>query len=102
MANKYVDLNTVKFFMNNVQELESILSKQRFADHNLESVDMFIDSVKQFADRELFPYFKEMDENPAHYKDGKIHVHQQVGKMMKEGGEMGLIAAPFDLSLIHI
>ena len=96
MANKYVDLNTVKFFMNNVQELESILSKQRFADHNLESVDMFIDSVKQFADRELFPYFKEMDENPAHYKDGSIHVHQQVGKMMKEGGEMGLIAAPFD------
>ena len=49
MANKYVDLNTVKFFMNNVQELESVLSKQRFADHNLESVDMFIDSVKQFA-----------------------------------------------------
>ena len=96
MANKYVDLNTVKFFMNNVQELESVLSKQRFADHNLESVDMFIDSVKQFADRELFPYFKEMDENPAHYKDGSIHVHQQVGKMMKEGGEMGLIAAPFD------
>ena len=96
MANKYVDLPSVKFFMNNVQELESILSKKRFADHNLESVDMFIDSVKQFADRELFPYFKEMDENPAHYKDGKIHVHQQVGKMMKEGGEMGLIAAPFD------
>ena len=96
MANKYVDIKSVKFFMNNVQELEFILSKKRFADHNLESVDMFIDSVKQFADRELFPYFKEMDENPAHYKDGKIHVHQQVGKMMKEGGEMGLIAAPFD------
>ena len=96
MASKYVDLNTVKFFMNNVQELETVLNKKRFADHNLESVDMFIDSVKQFADRELFPYFKEMDENPAHYKDGKIHVHKQVGKMMKEGGEIGLIAAPFD------
>jgi len=96
MASKYVDLNTVKFFMNNVQELETVLNKKRFADHNIESVDMFIDSVKQFADRELFPYFKEMDENPAHYKDGKIHVHKQVGKMMKEGGEIGLIAAPFD------
>ena len=49
MANKYVDLNTVKFFMNNVQELESILNKKRFTDHNLESVDMFIDSVKQLS-----------------------------------------------------
>jgi butyryl-CoA dehydrogenase len=37
-----------------------------------------------------------MDENPAHYKDGTIHVHQQVEKMMKEGGSMGLISAPFD------
>lgn len=55
MANKYIDLSTVKFLMNNVQELESILNKKRFADHNLESIDMFIDSVKQFADRELFP-----------------------------------------------
>tara|TARA_B110000263_G_scaffold120479_1_gene104767 strand:- start:1425 stop:3239 length:1815 start_codon:yes stop_codon:yes gene_type:complete len=96
MASKYIDLSTVKFFMNNVQELESVLEKERFVDHDLESVDLFVESVKQFADRELFPYFKEMDENPAHYKDGTIHVHQQVEKMMKEGGSMGLISAPFD------
>ena len=78
MASKYIDLSTVKFFMNNVQELESVLKKERFVDHDLESVDLFIESVKHFADRELFPYFKEMDEKPAHYKDGTIHVHQQV------------------------
>ena len=96
MASKYIDLSTVKFFMNSVQELEAVLEKDRFVDHDLESVDLYIDSVKQFADRELFPYFKEMDENPAHYKDGTIHVHQQVEKMMKEGGSMGLISAPFD------
>ncbi|MDG2475807.1 MAG: acyl-CoA dehydrogenase [Flavobacteriaceae bacterium] len=96
MASKYIDLSTVKFFMNKVQELETVLDKERFVDHNLESVDLFIDSVKQFADRELFPYFKEMDEKPAHYKDGTIHVHQQVEKMMKLGGSMGLIAAPFN------
>ena len=62
MASKYIDLSTVKFFMNNVQELESILKKERFVDHDLESVDLFIESIKHFADRELFPYFKEMDE----------------------------------------
>ena len=96
MASKYVDISTIKYFMNNVQELDKILTSERFGDHNIESVDMFIDSVKQFADRELFPYFKEMDENPAHYKDGSINVHQQVERMMKDGGAMGLIAAPFD------
>ena len=91
MASKYIDIKTVKFFMNIVQDLEKILDKERFIDHNNESVDLYIDSVKKFADRELFPYFKEMDEKPAHYKDGSIYVHKQVEKMMKEGGAMGLI-----------
>ena len=96
MASKYIDLSTVKFFMNIVQKLETVLEKDRFVDHDLESVNIYVESVKQFADRELFPYFKEMDENPAHYKDGSIHVHQQVEKMMREGGSMGLISAPFN------
>jgi len=96
MASKYIDLSTVKFFMNIVQELETVLEKDRFVDYDLESVNLYVESVKQFADRELFPYFKEMDENPAHYKDGSIHVHQQVEKMMKEGGSIGLISAPFN------
>ena len=96
MASKYIDIKTVKFFMNNLQELESILHKERFVDYNIESIDLYIDSVKKFADRELFPYIKEMDEKPAHYEDGSIHVHQQVEKMMKEGGAMGLISAPFN------
>ena len=96
MASKYIDLSTVKFFMNIVQKSETVLEKDRFVDHDLESVNLSDESVKPFADRELFPYFKEMDENPAHYKDGSIHVHQQVEKMMKEGGSMGLISAPFN------
>ena len=62
MPSKYIDLSTVKFFMNNVQELETVLEKERFVDHDLESVNLYVESVKQFADRELFPYFKEMDE----------------------------------------
>ena len=74
MASKYIDLSTVKFFMNIVQELETVLEKDRFVDYDLESVNLYVESVKQFADRELFPYFKEMDENPAHYKDGSIHI----------------------------
>ena len=53
MPSKYIDLSTVKFFMNNVQELETVLEKERFVDHNLESINLYVDSVKQFADREL-------------------------------------------------
>ena len=52
MASKYIDIKTVKFFMNSVQELKKILDKKRFIDHNYESVDLYIESVKKFADRE--------------------------------------------------
>jgi alkylation response protein AidB-like acyl-CoA dehydrogenase len=37
-----------------------------------------------------------MDENPAHFKDGEILVHPQVGEYMKKGGEMGLVSSVFD------
>ena len=63
MASKYIDIKTVKFFMNSVQELEKILNKERFIDHNSESVDLYIDSVKKFADRELFRNSKFMPQD---------------------------------------
>lgn len=96
MPDKYVDVDTLKYMLYDVHGLEELLSRERFQDHDKESLDMFLDSVKEFADRELFPYVKEMDENPAYHKDGKVYVHDQVKTMMHKGGELGLISAPFD------
>jgi butyryl-CoA dehydrogenase len=47
----------------------------------------------------MFPFFREMDEQPAHFKDGEIIVHPQVKKYMKKGGEMGLVSSLFDYDL---
>lgn len=73
-----------------------MLKYNKFEDHTIESVDMYLNSVKDFSDRELFPYIKEMDENPAYHKDGQVFVHKQVGTYMEKGGEMGLISAIFN------
>jgi len=96
MANQYVDVNTLKYFLYQVHQMEDLLEKERFQDHDKEALNLYLDSVKEFADKELYPYFKEMDENPAHHKDGKIYVHEQVKTMMHKGGELGLISAGFD------
>ena len=96
MSKQYVDLETLKYLLYDVHNLENLLSKDRFQDHDMESLNLFIDSVKEFSDRELYPYFKEMDENPAYHKDGTVIVHKQVGTMMRQSGEMGIIAAAFD------
>ena len=96
MADKYVDIDTLKYLLYDVHELEKLLERERFVDHDMESLDMFLDSSKDFADRELFPYLKEMDENPAFHKDGQVYVHKQVETMMKKGGELGFISSSFD------
>ncbi len=96
MAKEYIDFDTLKYLLYDVHQLEEVLQQDRFADHDKESMDMFLNSVKEFSDRELFPYFKEMDEKPAYHKDGTVIVHEQVGVMMKKGGEMGLISGTFD------
>lgn len=96
MANQYVDIDTLKFFLYDIHNLEEVLLQERFTDHDKDSLNLFIDSVKEFSDRELFPYFKEMDENPAYHENGGVVVHKQVEVMMKKGGEMGLISGTFD------
>ncbi len=95
MAKKYCDIETLKFILNEVNNYTSLFELEHFADHDAESMETFFDSVKDFSDKELYPCFAEMDSPPAHYKDGKIIVHSQVGKVMKQGGEMGLINATF-------
>lgn len=96
MAKEYVDIATLKFLLYQVHGAETLLSSERFQDYDKDSLDLFLNAVKEFSDRELFPYFKEMDEAPAMYKNGTIMVHKQVDVMMRKGGEMGIISGPFD------
>ncbi len=97
MAKQYIDMDTLKFLLFDVHNLQAVLKQERYSDYDKESIDMMLNAVKDFADKEMFPYFREMDENPAHYKDGKIVVHPQVTKYMKAGGEMGFISGPFSI-----
>ncbi|MGH1365032.1 MAG: acyl-CoA dehydrogenase [Calditrichia bacterium] len=96
MADKYIRMEELKFLLHEVHSLEELLQHERFQDYDSESIDILLQSVKEFADTEMFPYIQEMDEKPARYEDGKIIVHPQIKTMMEQGGEMGLIGATFD------
>ncbi|MDG1397764.1 MAG: acyl-CoA dehydrogenase [Polaribacter sp.] len=96
MSKKYVDLETLKYILYDIHKLQDLLTRERFQEHDMESLNLFIDSVKEFSDRELYPYFQEMDATPAYHKDGTVIVHEQVHKVMLQSGELGIIAAAFD------
>lgn len=86
----------MKFILDQVNDLPSHLQFDRFQDHDPASIEMLLDATKDFGDKEMYPYFRVMDEEEAKYKDGKIEVHPQVGVMMKKSAEMGVISGTFD------
>lgn len=96
MAQKYFDFDTLKFILHDIHDLESVMKAERYADHDKESIDMFLQACKDFSDKELFPYIKEMDEKPAHYKDGTIWTHPQIANVIKKCGEMGFTSGLLD------
>lgn len=93
---EYMNMDTLRFQLQQVHQLESLFQYPRYQEYDLESINIFLDAVKGFSDRELYPVFREMDEKPAYFQDGRIVVHPAVGTAMRKGGELGLIAATFD------
>lgn len=93
---KYLNMDTLRFQLFDVLQLEGLLEYEHYQDFDKESINIFLDSIKDFSDQELFSCFREMDEQPAHFKDGKIIVHPQVKTVMEKGGEMGMIGGVFD------
>ena len=60
----------------------------------MESLSMFLDAIKDLSEKELYPYFTEMDAQPAHFHEGKIIVHPQIAVINKKLSELGIIAGP--------
>ncbi len=95
MKNEYVDIDTLKFLLYDVHNIQDLLIEERFNEHDKTSLDLFLDSVKTYSDTSLFPYIKEMDEKPAYFKEGKIIIHPKFESILKDAGELGLVSSMF-------
>lgn len=95
MAN-YIDMDNLRFIIHDMLQAEKLCNLPRFQDHDKESFDIMMNSTKDYADKVMYPTFKEMDQDPARYDNGKIYVHPVVGEVMKHAGENGSIGTIFD------
>lgn len=93
----YVNMDTLRFLLTEVHQLGRLFEYQRFADYDEEAVLLFLDSIKDFSDQELYPVYREMDEQPAHFRDGKVVTHPILKTVMQQTGELGIIGATFDV-----
>ena len=92
----YMSMETLDWMLFEVFRLEELLKAPRFEDHDASSLRQILDSVKKFADAELYPVFRAMDADPARMIDGKVIVHPAVATMLGRASELGLVASYLD------
>lgn len=91
---KFINKNTLKFQVWEVLNSAQLLETDYYRDHDVEGLNMFLDSIYDFSVKALFPSFQEMDENPAYFDGKVIKTHDKVASMFKEGVDLGIIASP--------
>jgi len=92
---KYTNLNLISYLLFNVHNTENLLKYEYFNAFDKDAIQLLLQAVKDFSDKELFPFIKEMDEKPAYFKDGKIIIHPQFETIFKKSVEMDLVNAVF-------
>ncbi|RMG57460.1 MAG: acyl-CoA dehydrogenase [Bacteroidetes bacterium] len=104
MAREYVNMKNLRFLLHDVHQIKEVLAQPYYAEHDLESIDMMLDAVKQLSDTYLFPHYEDMDRNEPQLEGGEIKVHHSVRPYldaMGEGGWIGAVA-PMDLGGMQI
>jgi alkylation response protein AidB-like acyl-CoA dehydrogenase len=90
---KYFNRRNIDFLLYEVFDVMSLGKYDYFKRHKKEAYRLIIDSAAQLAEKELRPFLVEMDRKEPQFENGKVKVHPQVKKLMKEFGEGGWISA---------
>jgi alkylation response protein AidB-like acyl-CoA dehydrogenase len=90
MTKQYISMENLRFLLYEVHTIQDLLQYKRF-EHigGIEEINGLINSAKAIADKEMYPFFKAMDENPVVYKVGKIRSHPQLKNIFKAVADAG-------------
>ena len=90
---RYTSMEHLRFLLQEVHSITDLFRYPRFSHLDKEQVDMLIQSAKDFADRDLYPFFREMDQHPVHF-DGKggVETHPQLKNIIQNGATQGWIS----------
>ena len=53
MAAKYMSMEHLRYVLYDVMEAEQLFQYERFQDHDTDSLNIFLDSIKDFSDQEV-------------------------------------------------
>ncbi|HNG90816.1 MAG TPA: acyl-CoA dehydrogenase family protein, partial [Saprospiraceae bacterium] len=89
----YYSPSFLRFLLHEVHPVRELFAYPSFSHLDQDQVSILLDAAQAFADRELYPFFKEMDEQPVHYAgDGDLWTHPQLTRIIRMGAEQGWIS----------
>lgn len=91
---QYLSFPNLNFLLYDVHHIDDLLKDPQYAHiGGREEMELLIQNAKDIADKELFPFFKEMDDLPVEYKEGRVRSHPQLNNIFKAVGEAGWFTA---------
>ncbi len=102
---RYTSIEHLRFLLFDVHGVQDLFSYDYFAHLDREQVALMIDSAKALADRDMYPFFREMDEQGVHYAgDGVVWSHPQLKTIIHNAAEQSWISGefPFDLGGLQL
>ncbi|HMJ12636.1 MAG TPA: acyl-CoA dehydrogenase [Polyangiaceae bacterium] len=94
--NPLIQDRTVEFVLHDTLRVMQLTELPRFADHDRQTLDLFVAGCRRFARSVLFPTYKPMDEHAAYYENGRVHCHPILKSLYPQLTELGLLRATRD------
>ena len=91
---QYLSFRNLDFLLYDVHQIHRLLEHPKFSHlGGREEMQLLLQSAKDIADRELFPFFKEMDEKPVVWENGRIRSHPQLKRIFRAVADAGWFTA---------
>ncbi len=87
---------TIDFLLHNWLKVESLQSRQRFADHSRETFDAVLDTCERIAREKYAPFNRLVDTQEPHFDGEKVTLPQATHDAYKAYAESGMLSAAQD------
>jgi len=99
MKREYLSMDLLRFLLYAVHGIDRLTAYERFSHvGGREEIDLLLQSARDIADRELFPWFKEMDTHPVEHRDGHVRTHPQLRRIFRAVADAGWFTATTELA----
>ena len=92
-TNPLVDNRLVDFLLYDLLDVEKLCELPYFEHHDKDTFTLYLEGVRRFSRKELFPTYKLMDEEPPVFENGQIKTHPALPALWNKMIELGVLGA---------